>query len=146
MKQEKLQRILQGSGLKATRQRLDVLGELERADKPVSAEELYLHLRGAGGGINLSTVYRVLDALSACGIAHAVRPVGSDKALFELVGDEHRHYLVCTSCRRMQAVGHCPLESFEELVARENGFVVTGHRLDIYGICPDCRQKDSQGV
>jgi Fur family ferric uptake transcriptional regulator len=129
------------SGLKNTKHRTEILGILDRSDQPIPAEEVYLSLKERGITVNLSTVYRTLEMLADRGLATKVKVSGDNRALYELSRQAHRHYLVCLECKKITAVESCPLEDYEKKLARETDFLISGHRLDIYGYCPNCRVK-----
>ena len=131
---------LKNCGLKITRQRRDIIDILEQSTRPVSAEGIYFDLRERGNSISLSTVYRVLELLVAKKAVRRISTVDECGALFEL-DDMHRHYLVCLGCHKMFPLDDCPLEAYEKELTSRTGFDVTGHSLEIYGYCRDCRKK-----
>ncbi len=138
--------MLRHAGLKYTKHRASILGVLTGSDQPVSAEQGFIELSNSGVNANLSTVYRVLESLAAKGIITKTN-IGSDtKALFEMSSDEHRHRMICVNCKKMTSVEDCPLEEYEKMISDRTGFDVTGHKLEIYGYCEDCRlQKNKDG-
>lgn len=129
------------SGLKFTKHRADILDILEKSDRPIPAETVYLELKEREVPIHLSTVYRTLDALSAKGILNKLSISGDSRAFFEYNRKIHQHYLVCMGCKKILPVTHCPLEEYEKSLAAETHFVIEGHKLDIYGYCPECAGK-----
>lgn len=68
--------------------------------------------------------------------------MGDGKARYELTGDGHRHHLICTNCHRMVPIDVCPLEKIEEDVVKKTNFDITGHKLELYGVCPDCKKNN----
>lgn len=132
---------LKQNGLKSTRRRGDVLQILEANSRPVTAEHIFLDLKEKGVNISLSTVYRILDVLVAKEIVLKINSSETDSAMFELNRKIHRHYLVCLGCRKMIPVENCPLGGLEKRLEQETGFAVTGHSLEIYGYCRECRKK-----
>lgn len=132
--------ILTQQGCKNTKSRKAVIDALERAKSPVSAEEIFFDIKENNKSTNLSTVYRTLDLMESKGLVEkTVMPDG--KARFELTGYGHRHHLICTSCHKTVYIEKCPLQSLEKDVGRETSFDITGHRLEFYGLCPDCRKN-----
>lgn len=136
--------MLRHAGLKYTKHRASILGVLTGSDRPVSAEQVFIELQKGGVNANLSTVYRILESLASKGIISKTN-IGSDtKALFEMSSGEHRHRLICMNCKKMTAVEGCPLEEYEKLLRDRTGFDVTGHKLEIYGYCEDCRLQNKK--
>lgn len=134
------------SGLKNTRQRKAILNILSSSQQPMAAEDVYLELKQNQIDVNLSTVYRSLEIMSGKDVVRKVSVAGDNRMLYELNERSHQHYLVCVNCKKIQPVGHCPLEAYEKSVARETNYAIMGHRLDIYGLCPECQTaaKDKQ--
>lgn len=136
--------LLRDCGLKNTPSRQAVLEVLAAAPGPVSAEEVYRRiLSGAGEHgrpVSLSTVYRTLATLTEKGLL--LRSSGQDGALcYQLRDSRHRHYLVCTGCGSTVPIRGCPLTALEEALGAETGFAITGHNLELYGLCPRCSGK-----
>lgn len=132
-------RSLRQCGLKNTKQRTAILDILDCGTQPVAAEQVYLKLKEKNIPANLSTVYRTLDILAEKKLATKLSIVGDSRALFEFNRMTHRHYLVCLACKKILAIEHCPLEEYEKALEKETRYAISGHRLDIYGYCPECR-------
>ncbi len=136
---------IKSSGLKLTRHRQEIFQLLKESKQPVTAEQIYAALREKNISINLSTVYRILDSLSGSELVSKIN-IGEDKKNhYEYNCMAHRHYLVCLCCNNIFSVGDCPLGDYEKQVARQTDFVITGHKLNLYGYCSNCRDKALQG-
>lgn len=136
-------------GIKKTKQRAAVLAELEKAEAPLTAQELSVRLQQAGEEVWLSTIYRILDTFVQNGIVTRTTVLNSGTAVYELAGEQHRHYAVCLLCGKVTPMENCPLESFlPRLSDRE--FHVLGHRLQMFGYCGGCvcgaNAKDAQAA
>lgn len=129
------------NGLKTTKHRTEILNILAESDRPLAAEQIFLGLKKREISVNLSTVYRVLEVLSDKNLTRKVNIPGESKTLYEYNRRGHRHYLICLGCNRVVAINHCPLEEYEKSLAKETNYFISGHKLDIYGYCPKCREK-----
>lgn len=127
------------SGLKNTKQRKAILDILSSSQQPMAAEDVYLELRQNQIDVNLSTVYRSLETMSGKNIVRKVSVAGDNRMLYELSEHSHQHYLVCVNCKKIEPVGHCPLDAYEKAIAKETSYTIMGHRLDVYGLCPQCQ-------
>jgi Fur family ferric uptake transcriptional regulator len=38
-------------------------------------------------------------------------------------------------------IDFCPLEKLEKDIGEKNDFDITGHKLEIYGLCPKCKKE-----
>jgi len=132
--------ILAKIGCKNTKPRKTVIEVLESTDNPLSAEDIFLRIKELGESVNLSTVYRTLDLMENKSLVN--KTVMSDgKARYELTVDGHRHHLVCTNCHKSVPIDFCPLEKLEKDIGEKNDFDITGHKLEIYGLCPKCKKE-----
>lgn len=133
---------LAATGVRFTAARRRVAEALARANGPASANDLHAHL---GTGVPLSSLYRSLAVLGDAGVldrSHDADGVARYELAEWLSG--HHHHLVCTACGSVSDVRADP--EFESLlaptvvrVATDAGYEVTGHRVDIEGVCPRCR-------
>ena len=131
-------------GIKWTKQRKDVFTVLRQAKKPMSAYDIFQEIlkEGATDASNyaISTVYRSLTIFEEKGLVEKSMLMGSDTALYELADGHHKHYAVCLSCHKLVPIKHCPFEHVAHDTVRneEDDFVVTGHKLELYGYCKEC--------
>lgn len=132
---------LKRSGLKNTKSRTGILHILEQKKQPISAEDVFLELKKRGIPANLSTVYRTLDALAEKELVTKQNIIGDNRALFEYNHMEHKHYLVCLGCKKIIAINRCPLKNYQEILEKETDYTIIGHKLDLYGYCPECREN-----
>jgi Fur family ferric uptake transcriptional regulator len=132
------QEALAGSGIRATRQRLLVLETLQAEPNDATAQEIFETLRARGVSIGLATVYRALGLLSSHGVIDALvhRP---GEVCYRLCGDEHHHHLTCIECHQVVELGECELESWLDRLGSAHGFAVTGHSVEVTGLCADCK-------
>jgi Fur family ferric uptake transcriptional regulator len=127
------------SSLKATRQRELIARAFFATNSHISAEALYRRVSGRDPRIGLVTVYRTLKLLKEAGLAHE-RQFGEGRALFEHASsDRHHDHMICTDCGKITEFENCEIEALQEQVARSLGFTISYHKLELYGLCRDCR-------
>lgn len=138
---EEAARRLQRIGQRYTGQRRDLVDVLRVAPHPLSIAEIVR----ARDRLPQSSVYRNLAVLEQADVVHRLVSRG-DYASFELVEDlgEHHHHLICKVCGKIQDFTATPqleraAEAALQRVATRAGFKVDGHRLDVVGLCADCR-------
>jgi Fur family ferric uptake transcriptional regulator len=130
--------LLQQRGVRATRQRLEVLEELARERDDLTAQALWRRLRGRSSAIGLATVYRTLSLLHEKGVIDALSHHGGELC-YRLCGDAHHHHLLCSRCHRVVEVEQCDLGTWADAIAARYGFVATDHQVEIVGLCGACR-------
>lgn len=137
--------ILKESGLKNTKHRTTILELLKGISQPITAEQIYCELKEKNISINLSTVYRTLEALSDKELILKHNVTNENKAVFEYNNNVHKHYLVCMGCKKILSIENCPLHDYEKVLEQKTDFIITGHKLDMYGYCPECQRKGILG-
>jgi Fur family ferric uptake transcriptional regulator len=132
---------LKKAGLKVTLPRLKILEILEKSkDHHLSAEDVYRVLLESGDDIGLATVYRVLTQFEEAGLIVRHRFEG-DHSVFELDHGLHHDHLVCVKCGNVQEFVDQIIEDRQEEIAKQAGYFITDHSLNIYGICKHCQKK-----
>ena len=132
---------LKKAGLKITHPRRLILDMMEKAtDHHVSAEDIYRLLLEAGEEIGLATIYRVLTQFEEAGlvIRHHFE---SGSSVFELNHGTHHDHLVCLKCSRVEEFVDSVIEKRQQEIAKQSGFMMTDHSLNIYGLCAACQKK-----
>ena len=131
------QDLLASHGIRSTRQRLHVLEALSVEPNDATAQEIFEALRARGESIGLATVYRTLALLSGRGVVDALmhRP---GEICYRLCSGGHHHHLTCSECHHVVELADCRLEPWLERLGGAHGFTVTGHAVEVTGICADC--------
>ncbi len=127
--------------LKSTRQRNLVADVFFASDSHLSIEEILQLVRRKDPAIGYATVYRTLKLLAQAGLADE-RHFSDGIARFEQsMGHAHHDHMVCTICGRVFEFANDQIERLQESIARDFGFEITSHKLELYGICKDCQSK-----
>lgn len=126
--------------LKKTKQRERVYQVLSAAKEPMSVAAIYQEILQSEPdcGYAVSTVYRVLQAFEEQHLVNRTNLPDSDMTLYEWNEGGHHHYAICLQCHKKIPLKECPFHhmSMEE----EDGFQVTGHRIEVYGYCGECKK------
>lgn len=130
---------LKERGFRITPQRLEVLKILAESAGHPSVEEIHAHVQVKFPTTSLATTYKTvalmkeLDEVLELGFAD-----GSNRY------DGHKPYphphLICTGCHKILDPDLSMLQDIAAEVARETGFRILNHRLDFFGLCPECQK------
>ncbi|HEX3027280.1 MAG TPA: Fur family transcriptional regulator [Clostridia bacterium] len=131
--------VLLQKGVKSTKQRLAVIESLSGSESPLSAQEIFIRIRTGFQHLSLSTVYRILEVLKNAGIVEKTGLMEGGGALYELNSEVHKHNLICVKCHKIIPIEGCPLGIYESNLEQRTGYKISGHKLEVYGICPKCR-------
>ena len=135
-KLEAFREFIKDQGLKSTRQRDEIAQWFFRLDGHLNADEIYRELKDISPGIGFSTVYRTMKLLCESGLVQE-RHFGDGEALYENVSSHHDH-CICTRCGKIVEFENDRIEALQESVAQEYGFRLISHKMELYGLCPDC--------
>lgn len=139
---------LKTMGLKATLPRLKILNLFETSEeRHLTAEDVYKILMAEGMDIGLATIYRVLTQFEQAGLLSR-HHFESGKAVFELNEGGHHDHLVCLQCGHVEEFFDAEIEKRQETIARERGFTIHEHSLQLYAYCnrPNCPNRKNTGA
>lgn len=135
-----LRDVLKAANLRATAQRIAVMGVLRDSPGHFSVDEIGERVRERLGTVSLQTVYDTLDALTTVGLARRIEPAGRP-ALFEgRVGDNH-HHVVCRRCGAVEDIDCATASAPCVDAANTAGFVLDQAEITFWGLCPDCHDR-----
>jgi len=138
---ERFSAFLAQRGSRLTPQRRRVLDTFLRAEGHQSAEEIYLSVKASDPRLGPATVYRTLKLLREAGLAHGMN-AGDGLARYEPPSAKgHHDHLICRGCGKIIEFENDQIEALQQRVAERHGFVVTDHRMELYGICGACRGR-----
>jgi Fur family ferric uptake transcriptional regulator len=91
--------------------------------------------------VNLSTVYRGLEALEQVGLVRHTH-LGAGGSTYHLAAASDHLHLQCNNCGRIISLEQSAAESFAALVRDRTGFLADLTHGAIYGQCADCVADD----
>lgn len=138
---EQFKKILKESGLKYTRQREIVLKILYHSNTHYTPEALYMEVKKREPSLNIgiATVYRTLNLLEESEMVTSLS-FGAAGKKFELANKPHHDHLICKNCGRIVEFENSIIERQQSLIAKEHKFKLTGHLMQLYGVCETCNQ------
>lgn len=134
-------------GLKWTKQRKSVYKVLMEASEPLNAIQIYnLVARDTNSEeCAVSTIYRILAAFEEKGLIEKTVWMEDGTVVYTLNRGTHTHYAVCLECHRRIPLQNCPFAHMHLSAAAED-FTITGHKLELYGYCRECREGQEHSV
>ena len=131
---------LDSAGYRLTEPRRAVAGLIDAREGHFTAADLLQDARGRRRGIGRATVFRALDLFTELGILERLELPSGDHA-YVACEPVHHHHVVCSRCGRAADVEDCGMQAVAREISRRTGFEVDSHRLELYGLCPDCRGR-----
>lgn len=132
--------MLERAGLRPTRQRLAILTELDRTERPMTAQALHTRLNRGRHGPGLATVYRTVQALADAGVARSFAASEGEQS-YKLCEPGHHHHLICEGCGLVVEIPSCEVEEWAKATARRRGFTVSSHQAEVFGLCERCSRR-----
>lgn len=120
-------------GMRMTEQRRIVARVLDGAEDHPDVEELYRRASEVDPKISISTVYRTVKLFEDIGIIerHDFR---DGRSRYETVPEEHHDHLIDLKSGTVIEFRSPEIEALQERIAREHGFRLVDHRLELYGV------------
>lgn len=120
-------------GLRMTDQRRVIARILQQSSDHPDVEELHRRASAVDSRISIATVYRTVKLFEDAGIIerHDFR---EGRSRYETVPDEHHDHLIDLKTGTVIEFHSAEIEALQEKIAREHGFKLVDHRLELYGI------------
>lgn len=135
-----LEKKCEEKGLKMTGQRRVIARVLSDSDDHPDVELLYQRASAVDSGISIATVYRTVRLLEESGII-AKHDFGDGRSRYEEASEEHHDHLINLRTGEVIEFTNEQIEKLQESIARELGFELVDHRLELYGIPLDDKKK-----
>ena len=139
LSQAEMAQALRQAGYRLTQPRLAVMQVLETSGEGLSPDEVHQQGKAICASLGLVTVYRTLDLLAELGL---VRRVHSEQRCHSYArAGVDRHHLLCQGCHRVTEFPCEGLDGLIESVRQQTGYTITGHLLELSGLCQNCQAE-----
>lgn len=131
---------LREQGCRMTPQRMAVLKVMIGNREHLSVEQIYERVKADFPMTSLATIYKALAVLKEMGEVLEI-DLGAAGARYD-GGNPHPHpHLICVECGSIIDIDLPGLNRLPQEVARRTGYQIVRHRLDFFGICPQCQEN-----
>ena len=120
-------------GLRMTDQRRTIATLLDSITDHPDVEELYRRINEVDRSISLATVYRTVKLFEESGILEKLE-FGDGRARYEDADREHHDHLINIQNGEVIEFVNSDIEKLQEKIARDLGFKLLGHKLELYGV------------
>ena len=120
-------------GMRMTDQRRVIAKIIEGSEDHPDVEELHRRSVHVDAKISISTVYRTVKLFEDAGII-ARHDFRDGRSRYETVPEEHHDHLIDLKTGTVIEFRSAEIEALQERIAREHGFRLVDHRLELYGV------------
>ncbi|MBU0515659.1 MAG: transcriptional repressor [Proteobacteria bacterium] len=138
---EVFRRFIRRRGMRYTPERETIILEIFSRHDHFDVDELYLRLHRQGVRVSKASIYRTLPLLIEAGLITEVFFEDGHMHYEHTFGHEQHCHLRCTECRRVIEFFDASLEKLEDRLVRDYDFQISGYSLEVFGLCPQCREQ-----
>jgi len=139
---ELFKKYIKKSGLRNTPEREIIVKEVFSTHDHFDVDALYLRLRGKGYSVSKASIYRTIPLLIESGLIKEVFFEDGHMYYEHIYGHEHHCHTRCLSCKKVIEFREDHVLDIQERFSRSHEFEVTGHRLELFGYCKDCKRTE----
>lgn len=130
---------LKASGHRITPQRLAVLRLLVQSQGHPSVEDIFEKVKVNFPTTSLATVYKTIAVMKELGEVLELEFSTGHNRYDGSKPYPHPH-LICVKCKRIVDPDLSSLTDLTQELISDSGYTILSHRLDFFGICPDCQK------
>jgi Fur family peroxide stress response transcriptional regulator len=132
---------LREEGCRLTPQRLAVVKVLAESEEHLNVEKIYGRVKADFPYTSLATIYKTLTLLRKIGEVMELG-FGDDNNRYDGIRPFPHPHLICIKCKKITDPDISTLSEIPQKLARKTGYHILNHRLDFFGICPQCYGKE----
>jgi Fur family transcriptional regulator, ferric uptake regulator len=128
----RIERLCAEKGLKMTGQRRVIARVLSDATDHPDVEQVYRRAAAIDPHISIATVYRTVRLFEEASILSR-HDFGDGRARYEEAPEEHHDHLIDIQSGKVTEFHNERIEDLQRQIAKELGYELVGHRLELYG-------------
>ncbi len=129
---------LQESGYRLTGARRAVVDVIQKSRQALTPVQVFDRARKKYHELGLVSVYRTLEKLEELRLVQRVHQPQGCQA-FITAGTGHQHLLLCQKCGTATLFEGDNLEGLITSIARQTGYQIKDHWLQLFGLCENCK-------
>ena len=130
---DRIENICKEKGLRMTPQRRVIARVLSESTDHPDVEALYERASAIDSSISIATVYRTVRLLEEADILQR-HDFGDGRGRYEEVPDDHHDHLINIQSGEVIEFRNEKIERLQEEVARELGYTLVDHRLELFAV------------
>jgi Fur family transcriptional regulator, peroxide stress response regulator len=132
---------LKSRDFRITPQRLAVLKILATSERHPSVDDIYKEVKAVFPTTSLATVYKTVSLLKELNeVLELGFPDGSNR--YDGYNPVPHPHAICMKCKKIMDPELINIDALSDEMGRKTGYKIFHHRLDFFGLCPECQQKN----
>jgi len=144
---EKFREYLETQGMRLTQEREIIVREIFADHEHFDTDKIVARLtrsRTDGRSVSRATVYRTIGYLEDAGLIRRVAR-SNDREVYEHdYGYPQHDHFICQKCNALIEFRNEEISQMLETISADHRFRMTGHRLEVYGVCAACARPPSR--
>lgn len=139
---EKFREFLSTQGKRLTRERETIIDEVYSSHEHFIPDEIVDRLahRKDSKRVSRSTIYRTVAQLEEAGLLRKVARKDDSYVYEHDYGYPQHDHLICSQCGELEEFTNNDISELLKEVAEKHNFLMDGHRLEVHGVCSNCRR------
>ncbi len=130
---DRIEKLCAENGMRMTDQRRVIARVLSSSEDHPDVEELYRRSAAIDPRISIATVYRTVRLFEEAGILERL-DFRDGRSRYEQVRDDHHDHLINIQTGKVIEFQNDDIEKIQREIARQLGFDLVDHRLELYGV------------
>lgn len=130
---DRLEKLCIEKGMRMTDQRRVIAQVLSRADDHPDVEEIHRRAADIDPKISIATVYRTMRLFEESGVVER-HDFQDGRSRYEEATDDHHDHLIDVRSGEVIEFVNAEIEALQQRIAREHGYRLVAHRLELYGV------------
>ena len=139
---QKFREYVKERGLRKTPERERIIEEIFSIHDHFDVDELFLRLRNKRKRISKASLYRTIPLLIESGLVKEVYFEDGHLHYEHIYGHQEHSHLRCHRCGRIVEFADEEIGNLQRRLGKRYDFIVTGHRVELFGYCPQCAPRD----
>ena len=132
---------IKSRNMRITPQRLAVLRILAASEGHPSVDDIYKQVKTEFPTTSLATIYKTISLLKELNeVLELGFPDGSNR--YDGNNPIPHPHVICMKCKKIMDPELMNIDVLSEEMSRKTGYKIFYHRLDFFGLCPECQKKN----